>query len=103
MPSTMSHRPDASREPEPELSPEDAAKALVLAQERYNAAKRQYTHLHAEAQSMETPNEEHESAIIAARNLTVALAGALRRIEEGDLDAMRRELAAVPVAADERP
>lgn len=102
MPSPMSPRPDASSEPEPEITPDDVRRALFLAQERYTAAKRQYTSLYVESQSGKTQTPEHESAMLAAREMTISLAAALRQVEDGEAHAVRRELSAGPVAAEER-
>lgn len=40
--------------------------------------------------------------MLAARELTISLAAALRQVEDGEAHAVRRELAAGPVAVEER-
>lgn len=81
---------------------DDMLLAAEFAEERYTAARRKYTSLYVELQSQENPKEGLTQEVDAARGETLALATALRKVEEGDLEAIRAELEAGRVSDNER-
>lgn len=84
------------------LTPEDMHRAEELAGERYTAARRQYTHLYVAARNQARPDAGAITEIKAASERAVALAAALRKIQDGDPDAIRASLHAGPITDEER-
>lgn len=84
------------------VSREEIQLAGELALERYTAARRHYTSLYVELNSLEHPGSELAEALNAARNASLEQAAALRRVEDGDPEAVRQELAAEPLSENER-
>lgn len=96
MSSSLSDRPAVT------VSSEDIRRAGELANERYTAARRHYTSLYVELNSLEHPGSELTESLNAARNASLEQAAALRRVEDGDPEAVRQELAADPLSESER-
>lgn len=86
--------------PVPASGGDDASLAAGWAEERYTAARRQYTSLYVE--SMEQPGKDLTEDLAAALQKTVVLATALRKVQDGDPEAVRQELELGPVPEDER-
>lgn len=86
----------------PAASPEDIRRATELAEERYTAARRRYTHLYLGARSQARPGADEIAELKAASDHAVEMAAALRKVQEGDSDAIRASLAADPVSDEER-
>lgn len=84
------------------LSAEDKARAEEFAEERYTAARRQYTHLYVAARNQDRPDAGAIGEIKIASDRAVALAAELRKIQDGDMDAIRASLEAGPVTDEER-
>lgn len=84
------------------LTAEDRARAEELAEERYTAARRRYTHLYVSAQKQDRPDPGSIGRIKDASDRAVELAAALRLIQDGDDDAARASLAAGPISDEER-
>lgn len=82
------------------VNPDDAQRALESAQERYTAARRKYTAMYVDSQS--PADQTAPEALEAARKEALDLAATLRLVEDGDPEAIRRELASDPVTDDER-
>jgi hypothetical protein len=96
MPSTPSDRPADT------VSQDDIRVAGELALERYTAARRHYTSLHVEFTSLEQPDSDLADSLEAARTLSLELAAALRKVEDGDPEAVLQELEAGQVSESER-
>ncbi len=76
--------------------------AEELAGERYTAARRYYTHLYVAARTQDRPDAGAISEIKDASDRAVTLAAALRKIQDGDVDAIRASLDAGPITDEER-
>lgn len=92
----------ASIETAPKPSQADIALACELAEERYTAARRQYTHLYVDSQDMTGPPAHSAAEMAAAWQRTVDLAARLREVEDGEPEAVRRELEAGRIPEEER-
>lgn len=86
----------------PAASPEDIRRATELAEDRYTAARRRYTHLYVEARGQARPGAAEAAALKAASDHAVEMAGMLRKVQEGDADAIEASLAADPASDEER-
>lgn len=84
------------------FTPEEMRRAEELAQERYTAARRRYTHLYVAARAQDRPDAGAIAEIKAASDRAVALAAALRKIQDGDQMAALESLEAGPVTDEER-
>lgn len=96
MSSSLSDRPAET------VSSEDIRMAGELANERYTAARRHYTSLYVELNNREHPDSELTGALHAARTVSLERAAALRKVEDGDAEAVRQELEAERLTASER-
>lgn len=95
-------RARTSRTTAPDGIPEDEVKeATDLAQDRYAAARRHYTHLYVELHSAENPSDELARNLDEARSALLTLAGRLPLVLAGEEDAVRHELATGPVPVTE--
>lgn len=92
----------ATAAPVETVSADDLQRARTLAEERYTAARRRYTHLYVDARSQDRPDPSLARDIKEASDRAVELAAALRAVEDGDPAAVRRELAAGPVTDEEK-
>ena len=86
----------------PAASPEDIRRATELAEDRYTAARRRYTHLYVEARGQAKPAAAEIAGLKAASDHAVEMAAILRKVQEGDEDAIRASLEAEPVTDEER-
>lgn len=86
----------------PAASPEDIRRATELAEERYTAARRRYTHLYVDARGQAKPGATEIAGLKAASDHAVEMAAILRKVQEGDEDAIRASLTAEPVTEEER-
>lgn len=84
------------------FTPEEMRRAEELAEERYTAARRHYTHLYVAARSEDRPDTGAIGAITEASERAVALAAALRKVQDGDRAAILESLEAGPITDEER-
>jgi hypothetical protein len=100
MPSALKHSRAVTVSAIPTAGGRDSLLAVDWAEERYTAARRQYTRLYVE--SVEQPGADLIDDLAVARARTIELAAALRRVQDGEPEAIRRELALGPVPEDEQ-
>lgn len=87
--------------PAPAVPADDVKAASDLAHDRYTAARRHYTHLYVEFNSLEHPGDELAKNLDEARSQLLTLAGRLPQVLAGEPDAVQQELEAGPVEASE--
>lgn len=99
---TILDRPAVTVTPIAAVSQNDIQAATELALERYTAARRQYTSLYVELNSLEHPGADLAEALNAARTVSLDLAASLRKVEDGDPEAVLHELEAGRASESER-